>query len=203
MPFAFPGVPGNRYRHGLCNVLMSKLKPVAIKVLGLLLLLAAATSRGTIYYSKDEAFELAFGPGSEVETIPAFLTEEQAAAVERTARVKLDGRLFTFYVGKRQGQVLGYAALESHTVRTQPETLLIVLSPTGELVRTEVLAFHEPPEYQPPARWFERLYRHPLQDLQLDRGIDGISGATLSSRAALDSIRKVMAIYSIALREGG
>lgn len=157
---------------------------------------------GTVYYSKDEAFELAFGEGSEISEIPIFLTDEQAAQIEKTAQAKLDSNLFTFYAGKRQGKLLGYAAIESHTVRTQPETMIIVLSPTGDLVRTEILAFHEPPEYQPPARWFERLYHKPAVDLKLNQGVDGISGATLSSRAALDSIRKVMAIYKIALSEG-
>ena len=87
-------------------------------------------------------------------------------------------------------------------MRTQPETVLILLSPTGELARVEMLAFDEPPEYQPPARWFERLYRRPLKDLRLNQGVDGIAGATLSSRASLDGIRKVMAIYQIALKEG-
>jgi hypothetical protein len=169
-----------------------------------LLLAVAMLPRGAlgmVYYSKEEAFELAFGKGAGVESLPVFLTDEQAAEIEKTARAKLEGKLFTFYVGKKQGQVLGYAALESHTVRTQPEMLMVVLSPTGALARAEILAFHEPPEYQPPARWFERLYQRPMEELQLNRGIDGISGATLSSRAALDSIRKVMAIYQIALRE--
>lgn len=174
---------------------------MTITVLGLLLGLSP-TVLSTVYYSKEEAFELAFGPGSTIEEIPVFISDEQAAAIEKEAKAKLDSRLFTFYAGKRDGKPLGYAALESHTVRTQPETLMIVLSPSGELVRTEMLAFHEPPEYQPPARWFERLYHRPAAELHLNQGVDGISGATLSSRAALDSIRKVMAIRSIALHEG-
>lgn len=167
-----------------------------------LLLWLSPAAWGTVYYSKDEAFELAFGKGSAVEEVPVFISDEQAVRIEKAARTKLDSRLFTFYVGKRDGKVLGYAAIESHTVRTQPETLLVVLSPSGELVRTEMLAFHEPPEYQPPARWFERLYHRPAAELQLNQGVDGISGATLSSRAGLDSIRKVMAIKTIALGEG-
>ena len=175
----------------------------AILLLPLTLAMAmfAAEALSMVYYSKEEAFELAFGGDSEVEPLPVFLTDEQAAEIEKTALAKLDGKLFTFYVGKKQGQVQGYAALESHTVRTQAEMLMVVLSPTGELARAEILAFHEPPEYQPPARWFERLCQRPLEELHLNRGIDGVSGATLSSRAALDSIRKVMAVYRIALRE--
>jgi hypothetical protein len=167
----------------------------------LLFLAHVQTASAEVYYSKDEAFELAFGQGATVESLPLFLTDEQAAAVERIAKVKVEARLFTFYVGKRGDELLGYAAIESHTVRTQPETVMIVLSPAGELVRLEILAFHEPPEYKPPARWFERLYRRPLDELVLGHGVDAIAGATLSSRASLDGARKVLAMYRVALKE--
>ena len=173
-------------------------KLLALYVFASLPLAAAAA----VYYSKEEAMELAFGKDAEVESLPVFLTEEQIGQIEKTAQVKLEGGLFTFFQGKKQGKVLGYAAIESHTVRTQPETILIVLSPAGELVRSEMLAFHEPPEYQPPGRWFERLYRRPLEELRLNQGVDGIAGATLSSRASLDSIRKTLAVYRIARPEG-
>lgn len=156
---------------------------------------------GTVYYSKEEAFALAFGDGATVEPVPVFLNEDQVAEIERLAKVKVDSQLFNFHVGKRGDKVLGYAAIESHVVRTQPETLLVVLSPQGELTRLEVLAFHEPPEYQPSARWMERLYRRAIPDLFLNQGIDGIAGATLSSRASLDGARKVMAIYRLAVHE--
>lgn len=172
------------------------------RVIALLTLCLVATAASAeVYYSKDEAFELAFGQGAVVEPLSLFLTDEQAAEIERAARAKLDSKLYTFHVGKKGDAVLGYAAIESHTVRTQPETVMIVLDPKGELVRVEILAFHEPPEYKPPARWFERLYRKPVQELVLDRGIDGIAGATLSSRAALDGARKVMTIYQVALKQ--
>jgi hypothetical protein len=180
---------------------MSDIKSPKILFATLSLLVFWQTVPATVYYSKEEAFELAFGQGAAVESLPVFLTDEQAAAVEKAAQAKLDSKLFTFHVGKRGNQVLGYAAIESHTVRTQPETVLIVLSPQGELSRVEMLAFHEPPEYQPPAKWFEKLYRRPLEDLRLNQGVDAITGATLSSRAAVDGVRKVLAIYRLALAE--
>jgi hypothetical protein len=177
------------------------MRHIAFIVLTTCLVLSGG-AEATVYYSKDEAFELAFGQGAEVEPQALFLTDEQAEKIEKLAQVKLDSKLFTLHVGKRGGQLLGYAAIESHNVRTQPETVLIVLSPAGELARVEMLAFHEPPEYQPPVRWFERLYRRPLGELRLNQGVDGISGATLSSRASLDGIRKVLAIYQVAIKEG-
>lgn len=152
-----------------------------------------------VYYSKEEAFELAFGKGAQIDNLPVFLTDEQTAAIEKLALVKLDSQLYTFFEGRKNGQLLGYAAIESHTVRTQPETMLIVLSPKGELTKAEILAFHEPPEYKPPTAWFERFYRQPVTELRMNQGVDAISGATLSSKASLEGIRKALAVYQVAV----
>lgn len=169
----------------------------------LLPVLFSAGSLATVYYSKQEALALALGELARVEMLPLFLSDAQRAAIERLGRVSLDSNLYTFYVGRQGGQILGYAAIETHTVRTKPETLLIVLDAEGKLRRTEVLAFHEPPEYQLPPPWFARLLEVPLEDLRLGRGVDGVSGATLSARAAVDSVRKVLAIFRIAIAGGG
>jgi len=172
-------------------------------ILFLLLLTAATPSFATIFYSKNEALELAFGKSAQVEQLSLFPDEQQIAKIEELAKVKLDSGLFTFYVGKDQGKVLGYAAIETGTVRTKPETLMIVLTADGELRNVTTLAFHEPPEYQPPERWFEQLYKRPLADMDFNKGVDGISGATLSTRAAVSSVRKVMAIYQILVKDQG
>ena len=169
----------------------------------LLATLATPNANSTIYYSKKEALELAFGKEALIETRSFFLTDAQIAEIEKIARIKLDSKLYTFYVGKRQDVLVGYAAIESHTVRTKPETLMIVLTPVGQLDRIYLLAFHEPPEYRPPERWFAQLYSRPLVDLELNRGVDGISGATLSSRSALGSARKVLALYQVLIAQKG
>jgi hypothetical protein len=166
----------------------------------LLLLALASAGSAKIFYSKNEAMELAFGKGTQVELLSLFPDEQEIAKIQQGARVKLDSGLFTFYVGKDQDKILGYAAIETGTVRTKPETLMIVLTSEGELRNVYTLAFHEPPEYQPPERWFEQLYKRPLADMDFNKGVDGITGATLSTRAALTSIRKVMSIYQVMIQ---
>ncbi len=178
------------------------MKPIKF-MLWITLLSMATASFATIFYSKNEAMELAFGTGSEVESLPLFPDDAEIAAIQELAKNKLESGLFTFYVGKAQQKVLGYAAIETSTVRTKPETLMIVLTPEGELRNVYTLAFHEPPEYQPPQRWFERLYKRPLADMDFNKGVDGISGATLSTRSALTSIRKVMAVYQVMIKNKG
>lgn len=160
------------------------------------LLMAVSTiSFAKIFYSKNEAMVLAFGDDAQVENLALFPDDQQKAAIQKEAKVKLDSGMFTFYVGKRQGKILGYAAIETMNVRTKPETLMIVLSPEGEVRKVATLAFHEPPEYQPPEHWFEQLSGKPLAELDFNKGVQGISGATLSTRAAVNSVRKVLAIY--------
>ena len=166
-----------------------------------LLMLMVTPSFATIYYSKNEAMELAFGVGTAIEPLSLFPDEEQIVKIEQEAKIKLESGLFTFYVGKNQDKILGYAAIETSTVRTKPETLLIVLTPEGELRNVYTLAFHEPSEYEPPQAWYEKLYNKPLANMHFNKGIDGISGATLSTRTALSSIRKVMMIYQIMIKK--
>jgi hypothetical protein len=153
----------------------------------------------TVFFSKEEAFELAFGKGAEIVDHQVFLTDEQTAQIEQLAKTKLDSQLYTFFEARRNGQILGYAVIESHTVRTQPETMLIALSPKGELMKSEILAFHEPPEYKPSSAWFDTLVGKPVNDLRQNQGVDGISGATLSVKASLEGIRKALAVFQIAM----
>lgn len=157
-------------------------------------------SFATIFYSKNEAMELAFGKGAQIESLSLFPDDDEIAKIQGFAKTKLDSGLFTFYVGKEQGKITSYAAIETSTVRTKPETLMIVLTADGQLRDVYMLAFHEPPEYQPPQRWFENLYKRPLADMDFNKGVDGISGATLSARSALTSIRKVMAMYEVMIK---
>jgi len=168
----------------------------------LLLICTAPPSFAKIFYSKNEAMELAFGKTATVEVLSLFPDEQQQAKIQDLAKTKLESGMFSFYVGKEQGKVLGYAAIESITVRTKPETLMIVLTPEGELRNITTLAFHEPPEYQPPERWFEQLYKRAITDMDFNKGVDGIAGATLSTRAAITSVRKVMGIYQVMIKEG-
>jgi len=167
---------------------------------GVLLLLMMFPVFGKIYYSKTEAMVLAFGEGATVEMLSLFPDDNQVREIENKARVKLESNFITFYVGKKNGRVSGYAAIESHTVRTKPETLLIVLSPSGDIAAIHTLAFHEPPEYQPPQRWYQQLLGKALPQLSLNTDIQGISGATLSTRSALKMARKVKAVFEVMVK---
>src|ERR1700686_514811 len=134
---------------------------------------------GVVFHAKDEALALAFPASDRVEDRTFILTDEQKETVEKRARAPVESQLWTVYVGWRGDELLGYAVIDTHVVRTLPETVMVVLSPAGEVRRAEVLAFYEPPEYAPTGRWTKQFDgRHLDDDMKLGAGIQGITGAT-------------------------
>ena len=154
------------------------------------------------FYSKQEALALAFPEADTVDNHTFFLTDEQVERVVALAATPVESKLVTFYVGRKDGQILGYAAIETHIVRTLPETFLIVVSPHGVVQKLFVLAFYEPEEYLPSERWLRQFQQKPLTpDLQLRRDIHGIAGSTLTARAVTSGVRKVLALFQVLIQE--
>ena len=155
------------------------------------------------FYSKQEALALAFPNAEQVETKTVFLSDDQAHHVSTLAAAPVESKLATVYVGRKGEQVLGYAFIETNVVRTLPETFLIVVSPTGSVQKLFVLAFYEPEEYMPSARWLQQFDQKSLTpSLQIRQDIHGIAGATLSSRAITNGVRKALSLFHVVVQEG-
>ena len=160
-------------------------------------------AEAVVLYAKNEALQLIFPEADSIEPQAVFLTAEQAARVEQLAQSPLESQLLTVHVGRKGDETLGYAFLDIHVVRTQPEALFIVLTPDGVVDSVLIVAFHEPLEYMPSERWQAQFAGRPLtSDLQVKRAIAPISGATLSAHAMTDAVRRALAVYQVALQKG-
>ena len=162
-------------------------------------------SRAEVFYARDEALALAFPDDTAVESKTAFLTAAQVAAVKERAGLESDSPLFHYYVGRREGAVVGYAVIETHVVRTLPETLLIVLTPDGVVERVTLLAFYEPREYMPSTRWLAQFNGRKGRDggWRVGHDVHGITGATLTANAASQAMRKILVLYELVMRQTG
>lgn len=131
-----------------------------------------------------------------------YLTETRAGDVERSARAKLDARVIPYYTGVTGGKTEGFAFFDTHVVRTMPETVMVVIAPDGAVRAVELLAFHEPDEYAPPVKWRETFGGRKLDDeLFLRRGIRNVTGASVTSQALTNAVRRCLALWAVA-REG-
>lgn len=168
---------------------------VVAVVLGLAL---PAPAVAKVFYAVDEALRAAFPEAQTIEKEMLFLTDEQARQVEGLARAKLESKMIAVHVGKNGPKVLGYCMIDIHVVRTQPEAIMVVLTPDGIVQSTLILAFHEPLDYLPPARWLRQFNKKTLvPDLALNQGIAAITGATLSAYGVTDSVRRALAVYQV------
>lgn len=166
--------------------------------IALAMLPAVASAR--VFLARDEALKLAFPDAERVEARDIVLTAEQHERIEKLAAARLDSDLVTVYVGWKGDHPVAYAIFDTHTVRTFPETFLVVLTADGAVSAAHILAFHEPEEYMPTDRWLERFKGARLsEDLQVGRAVAAITGSTLSTRAVTSGIRRVLAIWDVAI----
>ena len=165
--------------------------------LGILLLLTTPIS-AKVYINKEDALKLAFPAAARVERKTIFLTGEEVEKIEALSRVKLESKIFTYYVGIGDGGVASYAFLGSHIVRTKPVVYMVVINPDGRLKYVEILAFYEPEEHLPSMRWFEQFKGKVLDNnLWPKRGISAVSSATLSVNGITAEVRKILSIIEI------
>ena len=151
---------------------------------------------GKVLHTREEVPTLAFPDAEHTEIQRLALSEEDQKQVTTLAKTKLESPHITYYVGYKNEKLLGYAFLETLTIRTLPGAFLVVVSPAGIVKKVMVLAFHEPEDYLPTERWLRQFEQKSLNHPpQLHHGIHGIAGATLSSQAATSAVRLSLALF--------
>ena len=157
-------------------------------------------SYAKVYYTKEDALKLAFPDVQKIERKTVFLDKVQEKKVKELARTKVESRVYTFYVGEKDGAVIGYALFGSNVVRTKPEVYMAVINTDGSLRFIEILAFYEPEEYLPSKKWFKQFNNKTLNDdLWLRRGINAISGATMSANGIIKEARIALAVFKVTI----
>jgi Na+-translocating ferredoxin:NAD+ oxidoreductase RnfG subunit len=172
---------------------------VRLHVLGALATLALVSTpslgSATVFMTQPQALAEAF-PGARIERRAFFLTDAQAKAIQQRARAKLTSKVVTEYQAWRGDTLQGTAWFDTRVVRTMPAVLMIVVAPDSTVERVDVLAFHEPPDYRPTARWLGLFPRRRLDDrLKSGASIRYLSGATFTTRAVVDATRLALALY--------
>ncbi len=173
--------------------------PGARRLVGLAVvaILAQTPAHSVVVQSQEEALQEAF-PDASVERHTAFLDDRQVEQVRELGGTEPSSRVITYYRGVRDGELVATAYFDTHRVRTLPEVLMIVVGADAAVLRVAVLSFLEPRDYLPGERWFEQFHGRTLgEGLALKREIRGITGATLSSRAATEAVRRVLALHQI------
>ena len=172
------------------------------RLCSVLLVALCAAPLGAQGITRDEALAAVY-PGAAIKAEQVFLTPAQQKQVVTRAGVDVPSALVARYVASQNGKVVGRAYVDTHTVRTKRESLLIALDGGGRVLRVDVTAFLEPAEYEPSDAWLRQYRDRALTaDLAVNRAIRPIAGATLTARAANTAVRRVLAIDEILEKRG-
>jgi hypothetical protein len=157
---------------------------------------------GKVFLTVEEALHLAY-PDCTVERRTVYLTEEQRKRAAELAGLDLDGAVVRPYVAMRGKELAGTAWFDAHRVRTKNAVLMFAVGPDRKVARVELLAFAEPVEYVPRASFYAQFVGRKLDaELDLERGIQGVTGATLTARTATEAARRVLALHEVVFPPG-
>lgn len=176
--------------------------------LGLLLFVAAIcllpslSARGEVFHSRESALAVGFAGADSISTRTITLSSAQADEAARLAGAKLPSRLIQVYEAWQNGSVAARGIIDTHKVRSLPETLLIVIDVQQRVRAVHLLAFHEPVQYRAPEKWFSQFEQRALDpELAVRRGVSGIAGATMTSNAVTAAVRRALATLRIATED--
>lgn len=173
--------------------------PVSLTFLALAAAVVPEVGRAQVV-PQDEALDDAFPAPTTIDRRTAFLDPSQLEHARSLAGsgVEVERSVITYYVGTPADGAASVAYFDAHRVRTLPEVLMIVVDSSGAVASVRVLKFTEPPEYRAPDGWLRRFAGLRLDDeLRLKRGVDGITGATLTSEAVTDAARRILALHAV------
>lgn len=170
-----------------------------LKTAVLLGLLSAPGAPAKVFETQAAALARVFPPPAQVTRATAFLTAEQKARAAKLAEAPVESAVVTRYGGfTASGEAIGTAYFDTHTVRTAPEVLMIVVGPDRTVRSVDVLAFAEPEDYLPREGWLKRLDgRRQEEGLFVGRALAHVTGATLTTRAIAAAVRRILALDSI------
>ena len=166
-----------------------------------LLVLASDAAQAKVFIGQNQALEAAFPDATRIERRSELILSKDMKQLEALTGEDALPKIVVLHVAWKGDEILGYAHIDVHNVRTKPEAFMIVLTPEGVVRSVRILAFHEPLDYLPTDRWYAQFEGKGREDrLRVGGDLHGVVGATLSARAAADGVRRMLAYWEVLLR---
>ena len=166
----------------------------------LVVFLAFATSVPTAQegvITRQEALAAVY-PGATVTRDRIILTTEQMSAVASLARVGMQGKIFPRYIARTDDVIVGRSYIDTHTAKTERQSLLVSLDTEGRVIRVDVTVFFEPEQYMAPQDFLRQYDGQILHDeLIIRRGIRPVAGASFTGRAVNNAVRRILALDQV------
>ncbi len=172
------------------------MKPQFLFVAAPLSAALVSTGFAITYLSAGQAQQAIF-PGKTFTVFPLHLSDGQRQAIEKQSRVRLTGT--PPLVWRVSGG--GWFIVDEVVGKHEFITYAVGLTSAGAVQGIEIMDYRESygGQVRDPKWRAQFVGKTKASPLALDRDIQNISGATLSSRHLTDGVRRVLAMHDVAL----
>lgn len=157
----------------------------------------AAPARAEVYLTKEQALALVLGADCEQSYEPRPIDSALNGQLEERGLLGERKDQSHFFVAKRNGQIAGYALIDSEVGKHLPITYIIGFTPTGQVSRVEMMVFREVRGWEARERRFMAQFegKGATDRLQVGAGLKNVTGATLSSRAIAKGVQRGLFLW--------
>jgi hypothetical protein len=159
-------------------------------------LVVASPAYATVYLSVEQAQQLMF-PGNSFTSDFRTITDQQAVMIEHKSGAAVRGRQLKVWRVSNGGWFIVDEVIGDHEFIP----FALALDDLGTVKSVEILAYSEyvGDQVRDPKWLVQFAGKKDGESLQLDKDIQNISGATLSSQHVTDGVHRLLAAYAVLL----
>ena len=172
-------------------------KPNPFAIIGLAMVSAPIIANAKIYVTAEQAQGILF-PNKRLTKAPIIITDDlqEKMRVASSIRHPFQGdRIWKTSDG-------GWLIIDEVVGKHEMITYAVGISPNGSILGIEILEYVESYGYEvEEAQWRKQFVGKTVKDpIKLNQDIQNIGGATLSCKHITDGVKRVVALYDLALK---
>jgi Na+-translocating ferredoxin:NAD+ oxidoreductase RnfG subunit len=160
-----------------------------------------ATAHAAQFLSVEQAQRAFFPAADSFQERKLELSAEQLAQLEARSRTRMRLKRYRIWEAFDHGRRIGVVIVDEVYGKHEFITYALGIDPAGKIVGVEILHYRE--SYGGEVRnaqWRSQFVgKSSAETLELDKDIRNISGATLSCQHVTEGIRRLLALYHVAL----
>lgn len=149
----------------------------------------------------SEALKDLLPDAQEIKEETKVLTHEQRQKISKEAKITFDPALdreFKVFIGMNDGAVIGYVMRSAVKGKHDLIHYMVSFDPNGQIQKVVILEYHEKRGKPVAKRRFLKQFKGKTINsrLKLRKDIDGVTGATISSRGMVNGVRKMVHVFN-------
>lgn len=162
-----------------------------------------APAYATDYMTADEAVRVLFPDADSYTMVTLQLSGAERDEIKTLSGTRQRWKTQHVWRAERDGEPAGWMIVDEVVGKHEYITYATAISPDGHVLGVEVLSYRETHGGEiRRSEWRQRFVGKTLEDsLTLGDDIPNISGATLSCRNVTDGVKRLLALYEVALAQ--